>query len=107
MPVHFKKPILLGLLLLTIAVATDIAGPFIAKEIIDNYMEPGNIEVRANCHVTAVIFWFSVCNSYFPLFYVYLFCNMRCKSCCTKNAKRCVRAYSKAYQFNTLIISSR
>ena len=32
----FKKPILIGLALLTIAVATDIAGPFIAKYIIDH-----------------------------------------------------------------------
>lgn len=35
---QFKKPISIGLFLLTIAVATDIAGSFIAKYIIDHYM---------------------------------------------------------------------
>lgn len=44
--VHFKKRIILGLLFLTIAVVTDLAGPFIAKEIIDKYFVTGNIEVR-------------------------------------------------------------
>ena len=42
----FKKPIFLGLLFLTIAVGTDLTGPFIAKHIIDQYMTPGQLEAQ-------------------------------------------------------------
>lgn len=40
----FKKPIFMGLILLTLAVFTDLVGPFIAKHIIDEYMTPGAVE---------------------------------------------------------------
>ncbi|RDV33005.1 ABC transporter ATP-binding protein [Lysinibacillus capsici] len=43
---YFKKPILLGLFFLTIAVFTELVGPFIAKHIIDNYMTIGHIEIK-------------------------------------------------------------
>ncbi len=43
---QFKNLLLWGLLFLTIAVATDIAGPFIAKYIIDNYMVLGQLQVE-------------------------------------------------------------
>ncbi|MFY3790821.1 ABC transporter ATP-binding protein [Ureibacillus sp. MALMAid1270] len=39
----FKRPIFLGLFLLTLSVLTDLSGPFIAKHIIDNYMVPGSL----------------------------------------------------------------
>ncbi|KOS68551.1 ABC transporter ATP-binding protein [Lysinibacillus contaminans] len=43
---YFKQPILLGLFFLTIAVFTELVGPFIAKHIIDNYMTIGQIEIK-------------------------------------------------------------
>lgn len=43
---YFKRPIFLGLFFLTIAVFTELVGPFIAKHIIDNYMTIGNIEIK-------------------------------------------------------------
>lgn len=43
---YFKKPIFLGLFFLTIAVFTELVGPFIAKHIIDNYMTIGHIEIK-------------------------------------------------------------
>lgn len=39
----FKKPILIGLFLLTLSVLTDLSGPLIAKHIIDNYMIPESL----------------------------------------------------------------
>ncbi|MFJ8236645.1 ABC transporter ATP-binding protein [Ureibacillus sp. NPDC094379] len=42
----FKRPILIGLSFLTVAVLTDLAGPFIARYIIDNYMTVGNIDFQ-------------------------------------------------------------
>lgn len=47
---YYKGPIFIGLLFLTIAVFTDLAAPFIAKHIIDEYMVVGNIVVEP-------IFW--------------------------------------------------
>ncbi|HWK21681.1 MAG TPA: ABC transporter ATP-binding protein [Ureibacillus sp.] len=43
---YFKKPIFIGLVLLTLAVFTDLAGPFIAKHIIDHYMLPGLLKLQ-------------------------------------------------------------
>nr|WP_106781000.1 ABC transporter ATP-binding protein [Lysinibacillus timonensis] len=40
----YKRPIIIGLFLLTIAVFTDLTGPFIAKHIIDEYMTPGTLQ---------------------------------------------------------------
>ena len=40
----FKKPIFIGLILFTLAVFTDLVGPFIAKHIIAAYMKPGAVE---------------------------------------------------------------
>jgi ATP-binding cassette, subfamily B, multidrug efflux pump len=42
----YKRPILMGLLFLTAAVFTDLAGPFIAKHIIDEYMVLGKIDIK-------------------------------------------------------------
>lgn len=43
---YVKRPIFLGLFFLTIAVFTELVGPFIAKHIIDNYMTIGQIEIQ-------------------------------------------------------------
>lgn len=62
---QFKKPISIGLFLLTIAVATDIAGPFIAKYIIDHYMTPGSIEARPIIILLSIFFLLSVLTAVF------------------------------------------
>jgi len=43
---YFKRPIFLGLFFLTAAVFADLAGPFIARKIIDEHMIMGKIEVE-------------------------------------------------------------
>ena len=43
---YFKRPIFLGLFFLTAAVIADLAGPFIAKNIIDEHMTMGEIKVE-------------------------------------------------------------
>ncbi|RQW74714.1 ABC transporter ATP-binding protein [Lysinibacillus composti] len=42
----FKRPILIGLSFLTVGVLTDLAGPFIARYIIDHYMTLGIIDFQ-------------------------------------------------------------
>ena len=64
----FKKPILIGLFLLTIAVLTDIAGPFIAKYIIDHYMEPGNLQGEPIAWLLALFFLLAVLTAVFRYF---------------------------------------
>ena len=64
----FKKPILIGLFLLTIAVLTDIAGPFIAKYIIDHYMEPGNLQGEPIAWLLAIFFLLAVLTAVFRYF---------------------------------------
>ncbi|WP_413363568.1 ABC transporter ATP-binding protein [Lysinibacillus sp. 3P01SB] len=64
----FKKPILIGLFLLTLAVLTDIAGPFIAKYIIDHYMEPGNLEAEPIAWLLALFFLLAVLTAVFRYF---------------------------------------
>lgn len=64
----FKKPILIGLFLLTLAVLTDIAGPFIAKYIIDHYMEPGNLKAEPIAWLLALFFLLAVLTAVFRYF---------------------------------------
>lgn len=64
----FKKPIFIGLFLLTVAVLTDIAGPFIAKYIIDHYMEPGNLEAEPIAWLLALFFLLAVLTAVFRYF---------------------------------------
>lgn len=71
----FKKPILIGLALLTIAVATDIAGPFIAKYIIDHYMEPGNLQVEPIAILLSIFFLLSVLTAVFR-YLMFIFYNV-------------------------------
>lgn len=69
----FKKPILVGLTLLTLAVFAELAGPFIAKHIIDNYMTPGTIAVKPLTGLLAVFFGLSIATAILRYFmYIYL-----------------------------------
>ena len=69
----FKKPILLGLFLLTLAVITDLAGPFIAKHLIDHYMVPGEIEVQPIVILLTIYLVLAIATAIFRYFmYVYL-----------------------------------
>ncbi|WP_332648503.1 ABC transporter ATP-binding protein [Lysinibacillus sp. 54212] len=65
---NFKKPISIGLFLLTIAVFTDIAGPFIAAHIIDNYMEPGNLQAKPIIWLLVLFFVLSLLTAIFRYF---------------------------------------
>jgi len=64
----FKKPIIIGLFLLTLAVLTDIAGPFIAKYIIDHYMEPGKLVAKPIAWLLALFFLLAVLTAVFRYF---------------------------------------
>lgn len=64
----FKKPIVIGLLLLTLAVLADIAGPFIAKYIIDHYMEPGKLSAEPIAWLLALFFLLAVLTAVFRYF---------------------------------------
>lgn len=65
---QFKKPIFIGLFLLTIAVFTDIAGPFIAAHIIDYYMEPGNLQAEPIAWLLVLFFVLSLLTAIFRYF---------------------------------------
>lgn len=64
----FKKPIVIGLLLLTLAVLADITGPFIAKYIIDHYMEPGKLSAEPIAWLLALFFLLAVLTAVFRYF---------------------------------------
>ena len=64
----FKKPIIIGLFLLTLAVLTDIAGPFIAKYIIDHYMEPEKLVAKPIAWLLALFFLLAVLTAVFRYF---------------------------------------
>ncbi len=65
---QFKKTILIGLFLLTLAVIADVAGPFIAKYIIDHHMTPGNIEMKPIIVLLMIFFSLSVFTAIFRFF---------------------------------------
>ncbi|MFJ8513240.1 ABC transporter ATP-binding protein [Lysinibacillus xylanilyticus] len=70
---YFKKPILLGLFFLTIAVFTELVGPFIAKHIIDNYMTIGRIEVKPITWLLVVYLLLAIATAVLRYFmYIYL-----------------------------------
>lgn len=64
----FKRTILIGLLLLAVAVVADIAGPFIAKYIIDHYMTPGDIEMKPIIVLLAIFFTLALFTAVFRFF---------------------------------------
>ncbi|KMY31828.1 ABC transporter ATP-binding protein [Lysinibacillus xylanilyticus] len=70
---YFKKPILLGLFFLTIAVFTELVGPFIAKHIIDNYMTIGHIELKPITWLLVVYLLLAIATAVLRYFmYIYL-----------------------------------
>lgn len=70
---YFKKTILLGLFFLTIAVFTELVGPFIAKHIIDNYMTIGHIELKPITWLLLVYLLLAIATAVLRYFmYIYL-----------------------------------
>ena len=70
---YFKKPIFLGLFFLTIAVFTELVGPFIAKHIIDNYMTIGHIEIKPITWLLLVYLILAIATAVLRYFmYIYL-----------------------------------
>ncbi|QDQ02761.1 ABC transporter ATP-binding protein [Lysinibacillus fusiformis] len=70
---YFKKPILLGLFFLTIAVFTELVGPFIAKHIIDNYMTIGQLDIKPITWLLILYFTLAVATAILRYFmYIYL-----------------------------------
>lgn len=61
----FKRTIMIGLLLLTLAVVADIAGPFIAKYIIDHYMTIGDIDMKPIIVLLLIFFTLSLFTAIF------------------------------------------
>ncbi|WP_336635024.1 ABC transporter ATP-binding protein [Lysinibacillus fusiformis] len=70
---YFKKPIFLGLFFLTIAVFTELVGPFIARHIIDNYMTIGHIEIKPITWLLMVYLLLAIATAILRYFmYIYL-----------------------------------
>ncbi|MFY2306673.1 ABC transporter ATP-binding protein [Lysinibacillus fusiformis] len=70
---YFKKPIFLGLFFLTIAVFTELVGPFIAKHIIDNYMTIGHIEIKPITWLLIIYLLLAIATAILRYFmYIYL-----------------------------------
>ncbi|MFS0590162.1 ABC transporter ATP-binding protein [Cytobacillus horneckiae] len=65
---HFKGIILVALLFLTIAVFTDLAGPFIAKHIIDEYMTLGDLNIQPIVWLLCLYFTLSILTATFRYF---------------------------------------
>lgn len=69
----FKGPISLGLLFLSIAVLTDLAGPFIAKHIIDEHMTIGSINIEPIAWLLCLYFILAIATALLRYFmYIYL-----------------------------------
>ncbi|WP_342559882.1 ABC transporter ATP-binding protein [Psychrobacillus sp. FSL W7-1457] len=64
----YKKPILLGLIFLTIAVIADLTGPFIAKQILDEHITDGAIDLEPILMLLAVFFGLSIVTAVFRYF---------------------------------------
>ena len=64
----YKKPIILGLIFLTIAVIADLTGPFIAKQILDEHITDGAIDLEPILMLLAVFFGLSVVTAIFRYF---------------------------------------
>lgn len=64
----YKKPILVGLTLLILAVITDTSGPLIISYLIDHHMKPGQIEAKPIIVLLSVFFGLSVLTAIFRYF---------------------------------------
>ncbi|MFF2448851.1 ABC transporter ATP-binding protein [Neobacillus sp. NPDC058068] len=70
---YFKRPIFLGLLFLAAAVFAELAGPFIAKNIIDEHMTIGKIEIKPIAWLLCLYFILAVATAILRYFmYIYL-----------------------------------
>ncbi|WHY86592.1 ABC transporter ATP-binding protein [Neobacillus novalis] len=70
---YFKRTIFLGLLFLTAAVFTELAGPFIAKNIIDEHMTIGKINIEPITWLLCLYFILAVATAILRYFmYIYL-----------------------------------
>lgn len=70
---YFKKPIFLGLFFLSLAVFSELAGPFIAKYIIDEHMTIGKIEVEPIAWLLGLYFILAVATAILRYFmYIFL-----------------------------------
>jgi ATP-binding cassette, subfamily B, multidrug efflux pump len=70
---YYKRPIFLGLLFLTVAVFTELAGPFIAKYIIDEHMTIGKIEIKPIAWLLCLYFILAIATAVLRYFmYIYL-----------------------------------
>ncbi|MFE8698919.1 ABC transporter ATP-binding protein [Cytobacillus sp. FJAT-53684] len=70
---HYKGTIFLGLFFLTLAVFTELAGPFIAKYIIDEHMTIGKIEVEPIAWLLSLFFILAIATAILRYFmYIYL-----------------------------------
>ncbi|ETI70084.1 ABC transporter ATP-binding protein [Neobacillus vireti] len=70
---YFKRPIFLGLLFLAAAVFAELAGPFIAKNIIDEHMTIGKIDIKPIAWLLCLYFILAVATAILRYFmYIYL-----------------------------------
>lgn len=70
---YFKRPIYLGLFFLTAAVFADLAGPFIAKKIIDEHMIMGEINVEPIAWLLCIYLFLAIATAVLRYFmYIYL-----------------------------------
>ncbi|MFZ7946966.1 ABC transporter ATP-binding protein [Neobacillus sp. 19] len=70
---YYKKTIFLGLSFLTAAVFTELAGPFIAKYIIDEHMVIGQIEIEPIAWLLCLYFILAIATAILRYFmYIYL-----------------------------------
>lgn len=56
----YKKPIIIGMIFLTIAVFADLSGPFIAKKIIDEHITDGSIHLSPIITLLALFFGLTI-----------------------------------------------
>jgi ATP-binding cassette subfamily B protein len=70
---YFKRTIFLGLFFLTAAVFAELAGPFIAKNIIDEHMTIGKIDIKPIAWLLCLYFILAVATAILRYFmYIYL-----------------------------------
>lgn len=70
---QFKKPIIIGIILLIFSVVTELAGPYIAKFIIDEYMSTTMIDYQPIILLLALFLGLGIISAVFRYFmYVYL-----------------------------------
>lgn len=69
----FKKPIIIGIILLIFAVITELSGPYIAKFIIDEYMSTENVLFKPLSLLLALFLGLAIISAIFRYFmYVFL-----------------------------------